>query len=107
MLAALPDKFRHIVIEGPIGAGKTSLARRLATLINLQAPEAYTATSDAATLVLFNRAGHRFALADLLVIDNDRPNGECIFNRRCDWIGRNWRRRGQVPATLRSIERDL
>ena len=30
MLAALPEKFRHIVIEGPIGAGKTSLARRLA-----------------------------------------------------------------------------
>jgi deoxyguanosine kinase len=24
------DKFRHIVVEGPIGAGKTSLARRLA-----------------------------------------------------------------------------
>jgi deoxyadenosine/deoxycytidine kinase len=27
---ALPTKYRHIVIEGPIGAGKTSLARRLA-----------------------------------------------------------------------------
>ncbi len=25
-------RFRHIVVEGPIGAGKTSLARRLATL---------------------------------------------------------------------------
>jgi deoxyadenosine/deoxycytidine kinase len=25
----LPDKYRHIVIEGPIGAGKTSLARKL------------------------------------------------------------------------------
>ena len=24
------DKFRHIAVEGPIGAGKTSLARRLA-----------------------------------------------------------------------------
>ena len=24
------DKLRHIVVEGPIGAGKTSLARRLA-----------------------------------------------------------------------------
>ena len=23
------DKFRHLVVEGPIGAGKTSLARRL------------------------------------------------------------------------------
>ena len=26
----LPDKFRYLVIEGPIGAGKTSLARALA-----------------------------------------------------------------------------
>ena len=25
------DKFRHLVVEGPIGAGKTSLARRLAS----------------------------------------------------------------------------
>jgi len=34
MSAAVPsspfDKYRHIVVEGPIGAGKTSLARRLA-----------------------------------------------------------------------------
>jgi deoxyguanosine kinase len=26
-----PEKYRYIVVEGPIGAGKTSLARRLAT----------------------------------------------------------------------------
>ena len=43
MLAALPDKFRHIVIEGPIGAGKTSLARRLAertgAALMLEAPD--------------------------------------------------------------------
>lgn len=26
----LPERYRHIVIEGPIGAGKTSLARKLA-----------------------------------------------------------------------------
>ena len=25
------DKLRHLVVEGPIGAGKTSLARRLAS----------------------------------------------------------------------------
>lgn len=30
MTARLPEKYRHIVVEGPIGAGKTSLARRLA-----------------------------------------------------------------------------
>ena len=29
MTAKLPDKYRYIVIEGPIGAGKTSLARAL------------------------------------------------------------------------------
>jgi len=26
----LHDKYRYVVVEGPIGAGKTSLARRLA-----------------------------------------------------------------------------
>jgi deoxyguanosine kinase len=30
MAATLPAKYRHIVVEGPIGAGKTSLARLLA-----------------------------------------------------------------------------
>lgn len=30
MSVALPARFRYIVVEGPIGAGKTSLARRLA-----------------------------------------------------------------------------
>jgi len=29
-MITLPERFRHIVIEGPIGAGKTSLARKLA-----------------------------------------------------------------------------
>ena len=29
-MTALPERFRYIVVEGPIGAGKTSLARRLA-----------------------------------------------------------------------------
>ena len=43
MQSALPEKFRHIVVEGPIGAGKTSLARRLAdatgAALMLEAPE--------------------------------------------------------------------
>ncbi|MBU1666447.1 MAG: deoxynucleoside kinase [Gammaproteobacteria bacterium] len=30
-------RFRHIVVEGPIGAGKTSLARKLADLIGAEA----------------------------------------------------------------------
>ena len=29
-MTPLPDKYRYIVVEGPIGAGKTSLARKLA-----------------------------------------------------------------------------
>ena len=39
----LPEKYRYIAIEGPIGAGKTSLARRLAEHLNgevlLEAPD--------------------------------------------------------------------
>ena len=31
-MTALPDKYRYIVVEGPIGAGKTSLARKLAAV---------------------------------------------------------------------------
>jgi deoxyguanosine kinase len=33
----LPAKFRYIVVEGPIGAGKSSLARRLAERLNARA----------------------------------------------------------------------
>jgi deoxyguanosine kinase len=33
----LPDKFRYVVVEGPIGAGKTSLARRLAEYFKVTA----------------------------------------------------------------------
>ena len=29
-LTVLPERLRYVVVEGPIGAGKTSLARRLA-----------------------------------------------------------------------------
>jgi len=32
-----PGRFRHISIEGPIGAGKTTLARRLATRLDAEA----------------------------------------------------------------------
>lgn len=44
MSDALPARFRYIVVEGPIGAGKTSLARRIAERLNarllLENPEA-------------------------------------------------------------------
>lgn len=32
----MPARFRHIAVEGPIGVGKTSLARRLAPTFNAQ-----------------------------------------------------------------------
>lgn len=32
----LPERFRYIAVEGPIGAGKTSLARRLAAVSDAQ-----------------------------------------------------------------------
>ena len=42
-MTILPERFRHIVIEGPIGAGKTSLARRIADATHaglmLEAPD--------------------------------------------------------------------
>lgn len=42
-MRSLPERFRHIVVEGPIGVGKTSLAHRLAALedarLVLEAPE--------------------------------------------------------------------
>ncbi len=44
MSAMLPDRFRYIVVEGPIGAGKTSLTRimseRCGAAIMLEDPEA-------------------------------------------------------------------
>jgi deoxyguanosine kinase len=43
MAAKLPDKYRYIVVEGPIGAGKTSLARamgeRLGGAVLLEDPD--------------------------------------------------------------------
>jgi len=44
MVAKLPDKYRYIVVEGPIGAGKTSLARvmgeRVGSSVLLEDPDA-------------------------------------------------------------------
>ena len=59
-MSVLPEKFRHIVVEGPIGAGKTSLARRIAetagAALMLEAPE------DNPFLERFYRDMPRYAL---------------------------------------------
>ena len=49
-----------------------SVAAALAKRINALAPADYTATSDGTTLVVANRAGHRFTLANLFVVDTDQ-----------------------------------
>jgi deoxyadenosine/deoxycytidine kinase len=59
-MITLPARFRHIVIEGPIGAGKTSLARKLAAAsgahLLLEQPGANP------FLERFYRDGRRYAL---------------------------------------------
>jgi len=59
-MTSLPDKYRYIVVEGPIGAGKTSLARELAHALHadplLEQPE------DNPFLARFYEDRARFAL---------------------------------------------
>ncbi|MBK8118781.1 MAG: hypothetical protein IPK39_05825 [Sulfuritalea sp.] len=86
-------------------------AAHLAAAINARAPADYTAASDGATLLVLNRAGHRFTLADLLVIDTDEGSNPVIadeqprrgFHRDCarhrDHPGAA--HRGRVPGSLR------
>lgn len=61
---ALPPKYRHVVIEGPIGAGKTSLARKLGQHVGahllLEQPDANP------FLERFYRDQARFALSTQL-----------------------------------------
>ncbi len=49
-----------------------SVAAALAKRINALAPADYTATTDGSALVIVNRAGHRFTMADLFVVDTDQ-----------------------------------
>jgi deoxyadenosine/deoxycytidine kinase len=70
--ARLPERYRYIVIEGPIGAGKTSLASaigaRLGTALMLEDPEANP------FLARFYREGERYALQTQLFFLFQRAN---------------------------------
>ena len=70
--ARLPERYRYIVIEGPIGAGKTSLAKaisaRLGTALMLEEPEANP------FLARFYRDGARYALQTQLFFLFQRAN---------------------------------
>ena len=71
-MTILPERFRHIVIEGPIGAGKTSLARRIADATHaglmLEAPD------DNPFLQRFYRDMPRYALPTQLFFLFQRIN---------------------------------
>jgi deoxyadenosine/deoxycytidine kinase len=58
------DKFRHIVVEGAIGVGKTSFAKRLAK--RLSAELLLESPQENPFLERFYREGHRHALATQL-----------------------------------------
>ena len=60
----LPDRYRYVVVEGPIGAGKTSLARRLAQ--HFGAAELLEKPDENPFLEKFYRDPARYALATQL-----------------------------------------
>src|SRR3989338_7516319 len=68
----LPDKYRYVAVEGPIGAGKTSLARRLAhhsgAVALLEKPE------ENPFLARFYQDPPRYALATQLFFLFQRGN---------------------------------
>jgi hypothetical protein len=71
------------VLSYQVGASATgegaesaeAAAAGLAAVINRSAPADYSALADGATVVVLNRAGHRFTLADLLVVDTTETDG--------------------------------
>lgn len=66
------DKYRYIVVEGPIGAGKTSLAKRLAD--KLRASVLLEEAGDNPFLAKFYQEGKRHALSAQLFFLFQRIN---------------------------------
>jgi deoxyadenosine/deoxycytidine kinase len=82
----LPDRLRYVAIEGPIGAGKTSLARaisdRLRARLLLEEPEANP------FLPRFYRDPERHALATQLFFLTHRMNQLALVNQQDLFAGR-------------------
>ena len=79
------DKLRYIVVEGPIGAGKTSLARQLAH--HLDGEELLERPEDNPFLARFYEDMARYALPAQLTflfqrVDQLRDVGQLDFFRR-------------------------
>jgi len=68
----LPDKYRYVVVEGPIGVGKTSLARRFAQHIG--AAELLEKPLENPFLAKFYQDPPRYALATQLFFLFQRGN---------------------------------
>ena len=68
----LPDKYRYVVVEGPIGVGKTSLARRFAQHIG--AAELLEKPLENPFLARFYQDPPRYALATQLFFLFQRGN---------------------------------
>ena len=66
------DRFRYIVVEGPIGAGKTSLTRRLAASLNAQ--QLLELPEENPFLEKFYRDSERYALPTQLFFLFQRVN---------------------------------
>ncbi len=68
----LPDRYRYIAVEGPIGVGKTSLARRLA--LHLDAATLLEKPEENPFLAKFYQDPARYALATQLFFLFQRSN---------------------------------
>jgi len=75
----------------------------LAAIINAEAPFDYTAMSDGATLVIVNRGGHPFTMADVYVIDTSTANATTVTLTGTPIVGETWSIRLEFDGIARTI----